>query len=434
MSDSEASAEMDLNGFESSEQDVPAPKRRKVEPLPRVAYVRSLASVELQRFIDEPPGEGMAVIYVFVNLKDGKVYVGKHEHADGGKSFKKSRCHAHLNPKSNAKTYFANAMRKHKKESFKYHIIWRGPGSQVDDQERLWIGPTGLHTIKDHGGWGYNTREGGEGGRHVPSVISKMKATRSTPEAKAAASERTKAQFASPEARAEVSERVKAQRAKETPEERAELNRKISESRSKPEAKAANSERAKAQRANETPEQRAEWSRKQSEAHSTPEYTAAASERGKAQWANKTPEERAEVSERAKAQAAREAAEGKPSLAERGKATQTGNWTDEQRAAVAAKIAATAAKKRADKLSTLSGVARERQEKKYERADRKRMTRKAKADALLKLEKYAGMDYQWRYRNVGNVQKEDGVHFFPDENGVLCAAFKTQGEGSSSSS
>ena len=411
----------------------------------------------------------MAVIYVFVNLKDGKVYVGKHEHANGGESFKASRCKRHLKPSPNSKTYFSNAIRRHGKESFDYHIIWHGPESEVDDQEQLWIGPTGLHTIKDHGGWGYNTRDGGEGGRHAPSVIAKLKATLSTPEAKAAKSERMKAYWATltPEERAELSERAKERHANKTPEERAELNRKNSEShstpeytaaaserkkaewanktpeeraewvrnnskaQSNPEVKAAHSERAKAQWDNATPEQRAEWSRKQSEAHSTPEYTAAASERAKAQFAS--PEARAELSERGKKQAAREAAEGKPSLGERGKATQFGNWTEEQRQEVLAKRAANIAKKRADKLSTLTGVERERQVKKYERSDRQYRVRNAKADALLKLDKYAVMNYQWRFNNVGKVQKDDGVHFFQDANGVWCAAFKTQGEGSSSS-
>ena len=431
MSDSEASAEVDLDALKSSEEELPCPKRRKVEPLPRVAYVRSLTSERLDRFVYEPPGEGMAVIYVFVNLKDGKVYVGKHEHADVGESFKASRCQKHLKPSFSVKTYFANAVRKHGKESFEYHIVWHGPESQVDDQERFWIGPDGLHTIKDNDGWGYNTKEGGDGGRLAPSAISKIKATMLTPEFKAAHSELSKARLASPEARAELSERAKAQWANATPEERAEWGRKISEAQSKPEFKAAHSELSKARWANATPEQRAEWSRKQSEAQSKPEAKAAASERGKAQFAS--PEARAELSERGKKQAAREAAEGKPSLGERGKATQTGSWTEEQRAAALAKRAATDAKKRADKLSKLEGVARERQVKEYEIQDRNEMVRKAKADALRKLEKYAGMKHRWCYRNVGKVQKEDGVHFFQNANGVWCAAFKTRGEGSSSS-
>ena len=202
--------------------------------------------------------------------------------------------------------------------------------------------------------------------------------------------------------------------ARETEEFKAECSERAKAQFASSEARAEQSERAKAQWDNATPEQRAEWSRKQSEAKSTPEARAAASERGKKQ-------------------AAREAAEGKPSLVERGKATQIGNWDEEQRAAALAKQIATAAEKRAENLRTLTGVELERQEKEYERTDRAHKIRKAKADALLKLEKYAGVDYQWRYRNLSKVQKEDGVHFFQDANGVWCAAFKTQGEGSSSS-
>jgi uncharacterized protein YciW len=41
--------------------------------------------------------------------------------------------------------------------------------------EHFWISENGLHTIKDRGGWGYNLREGGEGGLLSETVIEKMK-------------------------------------------------------------------------------------------------------------------------------------------------------------------------------------------------------------------------------------------------------------------
>ena len=223
-------------------------------------------------------------------------------------------------------------------------------------------------------------------------------AKRSTSEANKVASERAKAQFASPEARAELSERSKAQAAREAADGKPSL-----------------AKRGQTWRKNATTEQLAEWSRKQLEAKSNPEFKAAASERGKKQ-------------------AAREAAEGKTSLGERGKATQFGNWTEEQRAAAIAKKIESNAKKRADKLSKLTGLALERKKKEYERTDCKEMIRKAKADALLKLDKYATMDYQWRYRNVGRVQKEEGVVFKPCPCGVWCAEMKTQNAVAGSSS
>ena len=283
--------------------------------------------------------------------------------------------------------------------------LWKGHSDE--DERKLW-----LESLPN---WAWNAKE--------------------TEEYKAGCSERGKARFASPEARAEQSERAKKQRANETPEQRAEWSRKLSEAKSTPEAKAASSKRKKTEWANKTPEERAERNRKISETLSTPEAKAAASERGKAQFAS--PEARAELSERGKKQAAREAAGGKPSLAERGQ-TWLKNATPEQLAQRNRKLAETLSKthanKRSENLRTLTGVELERKVKEYERKDRAEKIRKAKANALLKLEKYAGMNYTWRYHNVSKVQKEDGVHFFQDANGVWCAAFKTRGEGSSSSS
>ena len=159
-------------------------------PLSRLQYVRSLGRAELQRFVMEPPGEGFAVIYVFVNIKDGKVYVGKHEHGSIGKSFWSSRYQAHRRPLSNNKTYWANAMRLHGEDSFEYYIIWHGPQSEVNHEECFWISPLGLHAIEDLGGCGYNSREGGDGGHMSESSKIKRKETTSSVEFKTAQRDR----------------------------------------------------------------------------------------------------------------------------------------------------------------------------------------------------------------------------------------------------
>ena len=38
----------------------------------RLVYIRSLCDPALQKYIDDPPGAGKSVIYVIVNVKDGK--------------------------------------------------------------------------------------------------------------------------------------------------------------------------------------------------------------------------------------------------------------------------------------------------------------------------------------------------------------------------
>jgi len=149
--------------------------------LHRIDYVRGLGRPDLQEFVFLSPGSGMALIYVFVNFLDAKVYVGKHSHAQSGKSLWKTRIQKHLSPSPYVVTYWANAMRCHGKEAFEYYVIWHGPESEVDEQERFWIGPDGLHSIKDCGGWGYNTREGGDGGALAPSTILKLKEIHNTP-------------------------------------------------------------------------------------------------------------------------------------------------------------------------------------------------------------------------------------------------------------
>jgi hypothetical protein len=337
-------------------------KKQKTEPIPRVAQVRSLAPVELQRFIEQSPGEGMAVIYAFVNIKDGRVYVGKHEHADQGESFWESRCQKHLKPPPSAKkTYWINAVLKHGKESFEYYIIWHGPESEVNDQERFWIGPDGLHTIKDHGGWGYNMREGGDGGRHAPSTIAKLKAFKNSEEEKYRCSKRAIAQWqnADEETLLEWAKNRSASMSKPAYKEalskglkkfwdnvdeeyRFERGRRISDALSKPEIKELRSkisksvhqlqvdegkptitDRAKIWREGLSSYERAELNKKNSEAKLTAEYKDAASKRAQAQWANASdntrkawlqnmkdaqncPDVKAKSRENGKAQAARE--------------------------------------------------------------------------------------------------------------------------------
>ncbi len=155
-----------------------------VEP-PQLTRVRALADPELQKYLFTPPGEDMSVIYVAVNAKDGKAYVGKHSHGVAGLSVNRSRKLSHESPTGRKMTYFSNAMRKHGKHCFQWFILWHGSEEDEDEAEQYWISPRGLHTFAAHGGHGYNLRTGGEGGgKMANSSVTRMKETRWTEEKK----------------------------------------------------------------------------------------------------------------------------------------------------------------------------------------------------------------------------------------------------------
>ena len=259
--------------------------------------IRSFVDQKLQKYIDHPPGVGKSVMYVAVNIKDGKAYVGKHGHCDKGKSFAASRKKDHENPPDDRDTYFADAMRKYGPVSFEWYILWHGDASYEDDMEIFLISPAGVHTrLRADNGWGYNLRVGGEGGQHSPESIERMKKTKSTAEYKAAQSMRSK-------------EMMDRQIAAGVP---------------------TCTDRILEYFANETDEQKTERFRKSKETRSTTEYVAAASTRGKAQWEREEEADPGERSRRTKAQMEREAAAWMKSLADRGHEYRA-NATEEQK-------------------------------------------------------------------------------------------------------
>ena len=104
-----------------------------------------------------------------------------HAHANGGESFWSRGAVETSQAAPSTTTYWANAVRKHGPESFEDRTR-HGPEAEVNAQEIFWIGSEGLHTIKGNGGWGYNERGGGEGGRLAPSAIAKIKTSMARPE------------------------------------------------------------------------------------------------------------------------------------------------------------------------------------------------------------------------------------------------------------
>jgi len=149
----------------------------------RISKIKAFCSPVLQHYMHSPPGVGMAVVYVAVNIDDGNVYVGKHTHGKSGVSVASSRRKYHESPPDSVNTYFSRAMRKHGKDRFDWFIIWHGGDQVCGEIEQYWISTNGLNSKCDEGGWGYNHREGGEGeGAHSQSTIELLKIRASDPE------------------------------------------------------------------------------------------------------------------------------------------------------------------------------------------------------------------------------------------------------------
>jgi hypothetical protein len=140
--------------------------------------------LSLQRYIDEPPGEDMAVIYAEVS-PSGKIYIGQHCHGKEAKSYSKTRMFKH--EKCPACT---NAYNKYGIENFRVFIIDhcragnRGILPAPDDSnglEMFYISDDGLDTLSPNG---YNLQIGGYGGPLHPETIERMKITKNLPEVK----------------------------------------------------------------------------------------------------------------------------------------------------------------------------------------------------------------------------------------------------------
>ena len=150
--------------------------------------LKQLATSNLQRYIDEPPGAGMAVIYVQI-VPNRKMYVGQHCHGKLGQSFARSRMNK-LADKGCVAVH--DAFRAFGKESVRSFIIAHCPeGHRYDtypvhgdsnDLEKHYISPFGLNTLVPHG---LNLQAGGCGGPTHQSTIEKITAKKNSIESKA---------------------------------------------------------------------------------------------------------------------------------------------------------------------------------------------------------------------------------------------------------
>lgn len=137
-------------------------------PLPDLELPPKLVALirpGLQKYVDEPPGVGMGVVYVQIS-PSGKMYVGQHCHRGEGNSMSRNRA----NKTNSGCTVIANAFKKYGAENIRSFIIAHVPeGNKYEDfagdtnaLEKFYISRDGLDTRVPNG---YNLHEGGRNGK-----------------------------------------------------------------------------------------------------------------------------------------------------------------------------------------------------------------------------------------------------------------------------
>lgn len=149
---------------------------------------------ELSKYKTNPPPEGFGILYVITRLTGSqKSYIGQFK---GRKSKKPSyrgamkRLKEHTYEKH---TYIGKALRKHGIDDFAFEILCLVPLHQINSMERQCIAD--LETLSPNG---YNIDEGGFAGATTPELREKIRAAKSTPEAKARQSKLAKARWKDP--------------------------------------------------------------------------------------------------------------------------------------------------------------------------------------------------------------------------------------------
>jgi hypothetical protein len=103
--------------------DTARPEPESTAAAAKIEWVRQHAKPELQKYASEPPGKGFGVVYIGINLVNGKSYVGQHAHGISGKCVKKARWYPHLGAKTYTKLSFA--VKKYGKGAFEWFILCR---------------------------------------------------------------------------------------------------------------------------------------------------------------------------------------------------------------------------------------------------------------------------------------------------------------------
>lgn len=104
---------------------------------------------DIQHFGNDPPGIGMAVVYVGICMTTKRIYVGKHAHGRTGRSARADRWKKH--PTNTSCVRLHREISKYGHDSFKYAILEHVPESEVAERERFWISKDGLDTLAPKG-------------------------------------------------------------------------------------------------------------------------------------------------------------------------------------------------------------------------------------------------------------------------------------------
>jgi len=197
----------------------------------------------LQCYIDEPPGEGMAVIYVKV-FPNGKMYIGQHCHGNGAKSYRITRMHASRNK---GQTLLARAFDKYNEKNVRHFIIAHCPAgcnrfSHIDDKNEE-VDANDLETFYINE-WntlaptGYNLQSGGMNSAMHPDTLAALRERCNRPEWKWKRSQ----QAQETNSRPEVKEKISAASKKHWEENYDEMCEVIKNSQNRPEVKDAKRE------------------------------------------------------------------------------------------------------------------------------------------------------------------------------------------------
>lgn len=144
---------------------------------PKLVKLNAVIDPSLQRWADAPPENGMGVIYVGVNLVNGKMYVGKHK---GTVSVRIQRWNNHLRNCNSGSKLVLRASKKYGESSIAWFVIEYVDAARLNTLEKYWISADGLDTLAPNG---YNLTSGGDGGYELSKkTIEKLKDTRNKPE------------------------------------------------------------------------------------------------------------------------------------------------------------------------------------------------------------------------------------------------------------
>ena len=299
-------------------------------PEPVKAYIATMGMekmIELQQYINKPPGKGIGVVYVQISPVN-KMYAGQHVHGAKGESFRISRMDKRKKPGCR---HVYNSFHKYGFENFTHIILHHGPegqrrGDPVDgdcnEREIYFIDHWDLLRPEV----GMNLKAGGNAGVLSLEVRAKIREKMLQPEVREANSARAVAAEAARVAagRPSLPELAAAWKAG-NPEK---WSRIMSEAQSRPEVREAHRASGIAQWANANEETRSAWCAATSAAMLRPEVREATRKRATAQAER---EEAANPGARRRRAAAAEAsrvAAGESSLAERAAAWRTANSED----------------------------------------------------------------------------------------------------------